>query len=406
MTDTIEEQISRYKRKTAVLFTGIFMIMFFCMIGIFLYYELKIRSVTGGLYLVNENAASSLLDVLFRERIGTNNLIAAEHAVKAAGYTENGFVYLFMNGGQKVLLLIVFAVFAGCAVTAGWWIRRIDRADIYARIHRITEEKQLLERKLISNVKYVEKRNTQLQDFIENIAHQVKTSLAGLALALDVAKENLQSVQENRKSKLSRETAVQVSEINSELEECFFHIERIKAFIMRLLKISRMEAGKVIFTQNEINVKELLQEAVTTASVNEQAVEIHELPDDYRVDGDNEWLLEAFVNIINNAAEFIRDKKDGKIKIGAKCLPEKCIITICDNGPGFQPEIIEKLFDRFETQRSSKFFHVGIGLNLSKLIIEAHHGTVQAENHPSGGACFRIVIPRFLLKKGKIMSNM
>ena len=70
------------------------------------------------------------------------------------------------------------------------------------------------------------------------------------------------------------------------------------------------------------------------------------------------------------------------------------------NGSGFEEDLIPYVFDRFETTGSAAAGHAGIGLNLSRLIIEAHHGTVDVRNNEDGkGAVIRVQIPRYVLKR-------
>ncbi|MDO5403557.1 MAG: HAMP domain-containing sensor histidine kinase, partial [Eubacteriales bacterium] len=118
----------------------------------------------------------------------------------------------------------------------------------------------------------------------------------------------------------------------------------------------------------------------------------------YCIDGDYDWLLDAFSNVISNSAEHA-----DKVYIGVETSREKCVITIKDNGGGFEKENIDKIFDRFESGNGAKTFHMGIGLNLAKLVIEAHYGKISAYNdYEAGGAVFKIVLPQYQLKKGKI----
>ena len=88
------------------------------------------------------------------------------------------------------------------------------------------------------------------------------------------------------------------------------------------------------------------------------------------------------------------------VKVKAVCRDDKCIVNIKDNGSGFEEDRIPYVFDRFETTGSAAAGHAGIGLNLSRLIIEAHHGTVDVRNNEDGkGAVIRVQIPRYVLKR-------
>ena len=89
-----------------------------------------------------------------------------------------------------------------------------------------------------------------------------------------------------------------------------------------------------------------------------------------------------------------------RVEVKAVCRDDKCIVNIKDNGSGFDEDKIPYVFDRFETTGSVAAGHAGIGLNLSRLIIEAHHGTVDVHNNEDGiGAFIRVQIPRYVLKR-------
>lgn len=109
---------------------------------------------------------------------------------------------------------------------------------------------------------------------------------------------------------------------------------------------------------------------------------------------------QVLANIIDNARSFI-DKQQGKIDISLTQDKTKAIIEICDNGLGIAPENLDKIFDRFYTDRpehESFGQNSGLGLSITRQIIEAHGGRIIARNNTNGGACFRICLP---LCKGK-----
>ena len=218
-------------------------------------------------------------------------------------------------------------------------------------------------------------RNEKLQNFTENIAHQIKTPLTALSIALD----RLEESGENREL----------------LERCFEQIERIRSFISKLMTISRMEAGKIIMTEQDINVNSMLCDVVSQLPKNDCNITVECDDEDYCINADEEWIREAFINIIQNSSEMCN-----RVEVKAVCRDDKCIVNIKDNGSGFDEDKIPYVFDRFETTGSVAAGHAGIGLNLSRLIIEAHHGTVDVHNNEDGiGAFIRVQIPRYVLKR-------
>lgn len=371
--ESIKNEIDRIKKRNLRVYAIMTAIMLITLIGVIVFYETRILSITGEIYGLDKEFGKVLVNELYFCEYSIDNVSRAFEAIQVNGYTENGYYYLFSISGAGTLLWIVAAVmlFLICAFVHEYIYMCNNNA--YSLAQRVADENEKLKKQLAAEVESVQKHNRQLQDFIENIAHQVKTPLTAISLILD---------------------------IGGPLEDCFFHVERIKEFIQRLLKISRMESGKVIFAREDIFVGEMLQEAVSYTNVPKDVVHINCSDMDYTVNGDREWLKEAFINIIINSAEYIHQVPKGKIDIDVNCMTDRCLIIIRDNGPGFKGEEARKVFDRFETRRDSNSFHVGIGLNLSKLIIEAHKGIIMAENVCEGsGAQFKISLPRYYLKK-------
>lgn len=107
------------------------------------------------------------------------------------------------------------------------------------------------------------------------------------------------------------------------------------------------------------------------------------------------WV-EAIANVIGNSADYIKNIHDGKVYITAGCDERKVVIRIEDNGKGLTVKDQDDIFDRFSTTRNSASdMHVGLGLNLSRLIIEAHYGIIKAGNSEEyGGAEFTIILPK------------
>jgi two-component system sensor histidine kinase ChvG len=98
----------------------------------------------------------------------------------------------------------------------------------------------------------------------------------------------------------------------------------------------------------------------------------------------------ALRNVIDNAASFAGE--GGQVRVSARIREAMCVIEVRDTGPGIPPENLPRVFDRFFTDRSSGE-GTGLGLSLTKAIIEAHGGTITAASPPEGGALFTILLP-------------
>ena len=339
------------------------------------FYELKFRALAADLYNIDEKSGEYLIDMMFYNRYSLSDVSKYKNVVKECGYTENGASYMYYRSGQWIIavagIIIITVVMAACIRM----IVKIGHNDIYSYVINLDTENQQLKKKQKADERFLVERNEKLQNFTENIAHQIKTPLTALSLALD----RLEESGENREL----------------LERCFEQIERIRSFISKLMTISRMEAGKIIMTEQDINVNSMLCDVVNQLPKNDCNITVECDDKDYCINADEEWIREAFINIIQNSSELC-----DKVEVKATCRDDKCIVNIKDNGSGFEEDRIPYVFDRFETTGSAAAGHAGIGLNLSRLIIEAHHGTVDVRNNEDGkGAVIRVQIPRYFLKR-------
>lgn len=336
------------------------------------FYELKFRALAAGLYNIDNKSGEYLIDMMFYNRYSLSDVTKYGDAIMECGYTENGASYMYFRSGQWVIAIGGMIIIAATVAVCIRMIVKIGHNDIYAYVIRLGAENEQLKKKQKADERFLVERNEKLQNFTENIAHQIKTPLTALSIALD----RLEESGENREL----------------LERCFEQIERIRSFISKLMTISRMEAGKIIMTEQDINVNSMLCDVVSQLPKNDCNITVECDDKDYCINADEEWIREAFINIIQNSSELC-----DKVEVNAACRDDKCIVNIKDNGSGFEEDRIPYVFDRFETTGSAT---AGIGLNLSRLIIEAHHGTVDVRNNEDGkGAVIRVQIPRYVLKR-------
>jgi two-component system sensor histidine kinase ChvG len=106
-------------------------------------------------------------------------------------------------------------------------------------------------------------------------------------------------------------------------------------------------------------------------------------------------------NLVDNARSF--SPAGGSVRITCRRLKDQVEILVDDDGPGIQPEALEKIFERFYTDRPEQGFgqNSGLGLSISKQIVEAHGGTIRVENRtlPAGrGESTRVLGARFIVR--------
>ncbi len=215
-----------------------------------------------------------------------------------------------------------------------------------------------------------------LKDIISDISHQLKTPLA----ALNIYNGLLQSETENFPD--LKEFA-----ILSEQE-----LDRIEALVQNLLKITMLDAGTIIIEKNIENVSDMMHDIgqhFAYRAKQEQKELILSGASDIMLFCDREWMMEAVSNLVKNAFDHTDAGK--RICIGWKQMPDMVQIVVEDNGCGIHSEDIYYIFKRFYRSRFSKDTQgIGLGLPLSKTIVELHGGNIKADSILGKGSTFTI----------------
>ncbi|HEX3077335.1 MAG TPA: HAMP domain-containing sensor histidine kinase [Lachnospiraceae bacterium] len=224
----------------------------------------------------------------------------------------------------------------------------------------------------------LKKEKEHLAESLADIAHQLRTPLTSVNLILSLL-ENTSD--ENDRKAFVRETV--------EL------LERMDWLLTSLLKLSRLDAGVVVFQNEQIDVNNLIYASLRPFLI---TMDLHNIdmqidaPKGMTIQGDKGWLSEALQNILKNCIESVGE--NGRIEIICTDNPLFNEIAIHDSGAGFDKEDLPCLFDRFYRGNNPNATGYGIGLALSKMIITRQEGTISAKNHPQGGANFAIRFPK------------
>lgn len=208
---------------------------------------------------------------------------------------------------------------------------------------------------------------------LSNIAHQIKTPITSISLAAQTLEQEL-----------SLEHANHLRQIRQQLLR-LTHLEEA------LLLLSRMDAGTLSLERKEVDVftvlmlaADNLQEICAKAGVSIEIPETGEI----QICADLDWTMEAVMNLLKNCVEHT--PPGGTVHCAYEQNPLYTRIRIWDTGNGFAKEDIPHLFERFYRGENGKSGGIGIGLSLSKEIIERQNGTIRARNLPEGGACFEV----------------
>lgn len=214
-----------------------------------------------------------------------------------------------------------------------------------------------------------------LQRSLEDISHQIKTPLTSISIMLDNIKENPQMDLHTR-----QEFIYEISR----------QIEWINWLVISLLKLSKLDSNTVDFKHEEINAENLINNVIKNLAIplNIKQQSVIVTGNNETFIGDYNWELEALTNIVKNCIEHTPENK--KIYINCEKNNFNTKIVIRDEGNGIDREDIKHIFERFYKGKNSSENSVGIGLELSKSIIEKDNGYILCTSEVGKGTTFEI----------------
>jgi two-component system, OmpR family, sensor histidine kinase VicK len=175
---------------------------------------------------------------------------------------------------------------------------------------------------------------------------------------------------------------------------------RLQRLTNDILDVTRIDSHTLNLHKEQFNIGNLLayivQDYVGYIEKENQNVKLfynfkQDINDPLLIDADEDRITQVISNLLNNAIKFTSKKREGVISVSAERKKEEVIVSIKDTGEGINPEILPRLFTKFATR---SFSGTGLGLYISKSIVEAHGGKMWAENNPDGeGATFTFTLP-------------
>lgn len=209
------------------------------------------------------------------------------------------------------------------------------------------------------------KKNTQ---FISDISHQLKTPLAALRLYCEM--ENSSNPNDHNEKELQL-------------------IDKMEKLVFQLLRLEKIKVDSYVMDYKYHDISEVVKKIfIEFKPMFPEKQFIIEGSSTLRMD--EEWMFDALGNVIKNACEHTAD--NGKISVIISETQRSTNIDILDNGGGMAENEIPNLFTRFYKAENSSPNSTGIGLAITKAIIEKHHGIISAENK-NDGLCVTICLP-------------
>ncbi len=246
------------------------------------------------------------------------------------------------------------------------------------RTAALTESNELLRKEVAERKRAEEVRD----EFLSVAAHELKTPLTSLR---GFAQLLLGQMAEGRTPTLEH--------LEMSLGAIDRQSEKLARLVSQLLDISRLQAGQLVLERKLTDVVPLLRGAVENARATTQRHTITLLaPVSAEAFVDPLRLEQVLTNLVDNAIKYSPD--GGSIEVGAGLDGERLRIGVVDHGIGVPPEHRERIFDRFyQAHAERRFGGMGLGLYISRQIVELHGGRLKAEHPPEGGTSMTLRVP-------------
>jgi two-component system, OmpR family, sensor histidine kinase KdpD len=216
---------------------------------------------------------------------------------------------------------------------------------------------------------------------LNSISHDLRTPLVSITGALSSLREKTLVLDQAGRDSL--------------IETADGEAGRLNRLVGNLLNMTRIEAGAMHLKKEPTDIQDAIGAALEQLGerIDKRQVKVN-LPSELRLIALDSALFEqALVNLLDNAVKY--SPPDTLIEINVLQDPEAVKIEICDRGIGIPTEDLERVFDKFyRVQRPESVSGTGLGLSICKGIVEAHGGTVRAENRPGGGTIIMITLPK------------
>ena len=284
---------------------------------------------------------------------------------------------------NSIIIVGIGAVSAGIAALVLTWNKRLERmvskktSELISRTEELEISNRNLE-KAYEDLKIHEKLQTE---FVNIAAHELRTPIQPLLGAAELIESQFQG-----------KDKIEVT--HPEIEMILRNAKRLERLSSDILEISRIESGALRLNRETFSLAYIIagavKDAMNQSNFNPDKLTIRYHADDIFVHADREKTIQVITNLLTNAIKFT---DEGTISVTTQRDKDNklALVTVRDSGSGIDSEIVSKLFEKFATKSERG---TGIGLYISKKIVEAHGGNILGENNLDGpGATFKFTIP-------------
>ena len=307
--------------------------------------------------------------------IGTPHILAS----------DVGFLIDQQKNFSTLMVIIIGCIALGIAFLILSWNKRLEAA-VNTRTTELKETNDSLTKsnKLLAAANEQLKVHDKMQkEFINIAAHELRTPIMPILGEAEYIEHQF-----DHKKKVEVE--------DEQIALIIRNAKRLEHLASDILDVSKIESQSLRLNKEQFNLNHVLSDSIqdirnrlaTDNGYNDNAVKVLYKPEDIIVEADKGRITQVISNLLNNAVKFT---KEGVISVIAQRRDNQVVVSIKDSGQGIDSEISPRLFSKFATKSETG---TGLGLFISKSIVEAHNGKIWAVNNVDGkGATFTFSIP-------------
>ena len=267
----------------------------------------------------------------------------------------------------------------------------------------LSKELTAVNKELALAYQTIENQNKIHIEFINIAAHELRTPIQPILGTAELLKSEIEEdtyYYDRQESK----NGIQVEQIKSRLKVIIRNAEKLKELATNILDVSRIESQLLVLDKEQFNLDELISSIISEYNDSQKEDKLLvEFKGDRNiiVKADKTKIAQVLSNLLNNAVKFTKDEPEGTISISCQRKDDDkddnnnyVHVKVKDRGKGIDHEIFPRLFSKFITTSISSDHGIGLGLFVSRAIIESHGGKIWAENNLDGkGATFTFSLP-------------
>ena len=280
-------------------------------------------------------------------------------------------------------------------LAGGWWTvsramrpvseissaaTKISAGDLSQRISIAETESELGQLAAVLNSTFarLDAAFAQQRQFAADAAHELRTPVSVMLTQAQTALSRDRSSAEYRES----------------LEACQRAAQRMRRLIESLLELARLDAGQEVLKRLPFDFSKTISDCTESLKplADERGVKIVSALPPVEITGDADRLAQVITNLLTNAIQYNRD--GGQVHVKLESQNGLAVLSVHDTGSGIAAEDLPRVFERFyRGDKSRTGANAGLGLAISKAIVEAHGGTIEAASQEGAGTTLTVRLP-------------